>query len=97
MIPMRRLPNDDPNTSDAITDRAPGTFYWYVSDDGSKRRIFFRCPNGNLCNVPIAPTRLRNGATWQWNGNEDAPTLSPSIDCKGCWHGHIRNGTLQNA
>ena len=31
---------------------------------------------------------------WDWDGNRDAPTFSPSIDCSGhCgWHGYIRNG-----
>jgi hypothetical protein len=31
-------------------------------------------------------------AQWDWDGNRDAPTFSPSVDCKGCWHGYIRNG-----
>lgn len=31
---------------------------------------------------------------WDWNGNRDAPTFSPSVNCeKVCgWHGYIRNG-----
>lgn len=29
---------------------------------------------------------------WDWDGNVLAPTFTPSIDCKGCWHGYIRNG-----
>lgn len=30
--------------------------------------------------------------SWEWDGNREAPTFSPSIDCKGCWHGYIRAG-----
>ena len=34
--------------------------------------------------------------SWLWDGNKDAPTLTPSIACgmpKGCdWHGHMRAG-----
>lgn len=31
---------------------------------------------------------------WDWDGNMEAPTFSPSINCEGnCgWHGYIRNG-----
>lgn len=29
---------------------------------------------------------------WQWDGNVDRPTLTPSIDCTGCFHGYLRNG-----
>lgn len=31
---------------------------------------------------------------WDWDGNREAPTFSPSIDCsKACgWHGYIRAG-----
>lgn len=31
---------------------------------------------------------------WNWNGNREAPTLTPSINCdKHCgWHGYIENG-----
>lgn len=31
---------------------------------------------------------------WDWDGNHEAPTFSPSINCEGhCgWHGYIRAG-----
>jgi hypothetical protein len=31
-------------------------------------------------------------AQWEWNGNREAPTFQPSVDCKGCWHGYIISG-----
>ena len=33
-------------------------------------------------------------AQWDWDGNREAPTFTPSINCEGnCgWHGYIRNG-----
>lgn len=36
----------------------------------------------------------KNGGVpqWAWDGNRDAPTFAPSINCKGCWHGYVRNG-----
>ena len=36
---------------------------------------------------------------WEWDGNEEKPTLSPSIACgmpKGCdWHGYMKAGRLE--
>jgi Family of unknown function (DUF6527) len=36
----------------------------------------------------------KNGGTaqWDWDGNREAPTFMPSINCMSCWHGYIRNG-----
>lgn len=38
----------------------------------------------------------QNGGSpqWDWDGNREAPTFTPSINCeKHCgWHGHIRAG-----
>lgn len=53
----------------------------------------FRCPCG--CGgeswLPVG----RGDAGWEWDGNEEAPTLTPSVlqqrlPCK--WHGWLRNG-----
>lgn len=72
------------------------------SDDGET--FDFACPKHNRRCGPLliagAPHGIkrdgqnRDGgqAQWDWDGNADAPTFSPSIDCKRCWHGYIRNG-----
>ena len=31
---------------------------------------------------------------WAWDGNEEAPTLSPSLHAIGDWHGYVQNGEL---
>ncbi len=36
-------------------------------------------------------------AMWDFDGNAAAPTFSPSINCKGCWHGYIRAGRCVTA
>ena len=33
---------------------------------------------------------------WGWDGNEDKPTLMPSIHALGQWHGYLREGRLQS-
>lgn len=37
------------------------------------------------------PTGLR---VWGWDGNEDKPTLAPSLWHVGTWHGHLWAGRL---
>ena len=36
---------------------------------------------------------------WDWDGNRDNPTFSPSINCESScgWHGYIRNGRCVSA
>jgi hypothetical protein len=69
---------------------------------GSEVFFSFTCPNGNTCgwlpilgrtNIPHDPQNKNGGkAHWGWDGNRESPTLTPSIDCGGCWHGFIENG-----
>ena len=35
-------------------------------------------------------------AEWTWDGNEDAPTLTPSVHHVGAWHGWIRAGRMES-
>jgi hypothetical protein len=34
---------------------------------------------------------------WGWDGNREAPTLTPSINVIGRWHGWLQAGKLVNA
>ena len=36
----------------------------------------------------------RDALMADWDGNEDKPTITPSIHAVGCWHGWCRNGRL---
>lgn len=77
-------PDDAPIGTFDITDRDDGKF------------ILFICPNGQRCGVDIseAPRGTGDPPEWGWDGNYDAPTLTPSINCiGGCgWHGFITKG-----
>ena len=33
---------------------------------------------------------------WGWDGNEEKPTLTPSIHDVGHWHGFLRSGVLES-
>lgn len=33
---------------------------------------------------------------WGWDGNEESPTLTPSIHDVGNWHGYLKAGLLES-
>lgn len=63
-------------------------------------RFQFQCRSqkNQHCSINIVnagyDTPKRN---WKLKGEVDAPTLSPSINCPGCWHGHIDTGVFMTA
>lgn len=66
-------------------------------ENGQPKWMSFPCPGKSgvaRCMVPLSPQRNGNGATWQWNGDREKPTLTPSINCHGCWHGFITDGVI---
>jgi len=90
-----------------------GAFWWRVQNgreyssidkDGKHpTHLAFMDNRGRYHAVPINPVKGNNGAGWDWDGNLDKPTLSPSIlssgnDAKGNkvvhWHGFIRGGVV---
>lgn len=89
----------------SIGDLKPGQWQIRVVDDyrvnGVVPELFIGCPNGKgLCCHPIAPgVPNRNGSVWNWDGNREHATLSPSIYCQpekgGCgFHGFLSLGVL---
>jgi len=70
---------------------------------GVEQTFSFNCPKyDRRCFglVIVGKTDLKrdpqgqNGgiAQWEWDGNREKPTFTPSINCGKCWHGYIRNG-----
>lgn len=89
---------------------ADGRFeYWDmgyrpVPDDSPPEdvhRFAYRCRVGHdRCSLNLRGRGhdIQN-KSWTWDGNVDAPTLSPSINCQtdGCgWHGFIEGGVFKN-
>jgi hypothetical protein len=50
-----------------------------------------------LVRIPISETGRDITPVWKWDGNKEAPTLTPSIDVHGVWHGFLTNGKLITA
>ena len=65
-----------------------------TTEPSGQRQFWFRCPGKCGCVAPLALRPVVNGAaqSWDFDGNEDAPTLHPSINHVGCWHGWLRAG-----
>ena len=83
--------------------KQPGDFcFWHIAEDGQSAFMAFKCPCGaDQCrkrthdSIPVrvgAPQPDQHN--WGWDGNLDAPTLTPSIHRTGdCgWHGHLQAG-----
>jgi hypothetical protein len=65
-------------------------------------RIMFVCPAGKRCGVFLGPAFQAKPSdgdpnVWGWDGNDERPTLTPSINCVGgCgWHGFITAGVMR--
>jgi len=50
-----------------------------------------------LVRLPISKTGNDVPPVWKWDGNKNAPTLTPSINVIGVWHGWLREGRLITA
>ena len=65
--------------------------------DGKPKWMRFQCqgyPKAE-CMIALRPHQKNSqGASWEWDGNREKPTITPSINCANCWHGFIRNGTV---
>lgn len=76
----------------------PGDFLWSRSSSDDPARILFICPCGcgDHTGVPVRPESTP-GPVWTWDGNRDAPTLTPSLQrVGGCnWHGFLTAGEFR--
>lgn len=78
----------------------PAGAFWFISSHGGTPDVVlgFQCPCG--CGKPGALPLYREGEqpiqrpAWLWDGNKDAPTLTPSVQrthvCN--WHGFLQSG-----
>ena len=46
--------------------------------------------------IRISRTPNNNPRVWTWNGNEDKPSLTPSLHWPGHWHGYLTDGVLKS-
>jgi hypothetical protein len=75
----------------------------FIGDDGNgnPKWMAFPCQGvvRETCHIALRPSQKNAvGASWEWDGNREAPTITPSVNCeKVCgWHGWIRNGQFES-
>jgi hypothetical protein len=71
-----------------------------VADAKTAQGFTFVCPKtAKKCGTIVIgyPNKPSHSPSWQFDGNQQAPTLRPSIDCRGgCkWHGFLTNGVFK--
>ncbi len=82
--------------ADHWADLEPGEFCYRRREDGTVKWLnFWPCDSKAPLSASIAPQRNGNGAAWALSGSEEAPTLSPSVDAAGVWHGFLTNGVAR--
>jgi hypothetical protein len=75
-------------------DGRPGAYLFM--DDGNTLVVSCPCGGGEIIGLPIrlAADPEKKRPCWVWNGNVDAPTITPSVRrldaCK--WHGFLTSG-----
>lgn len=64
------------------------------TEPSGQRRFWFVCPGRckGLTAIALRPVLDGSGQSWEFDGNLDAPTLRPSINHLGCWHGWLTSG-----
>lgn len=80
-------------------DLAPGSWTFGYDMDNKIAAIDFVCPCG-CGSVGVLPIRDGfGGPRWTWDGNNETPTLTPSVQkTSGCkWHGHLVAGEWRPA
>lgn len=92
----KRADFDDLDTNGEV-----GDWCFAETRDGPCMLLLYPYGNG-LRDVVHLPLSREAGVPkrWDWNGSEDAPTLSPSIrvmvsNQEERWHGYLRNGILE--
>lgn len=64
------------------------------TEPSGQRRFWFVCPGHckGLTAIALRPVVDGSVQSWEFDGNMDAPTLRPSINHTGCWHGWLTSG-----
>ena len=71
-----------------------GSFFVEPHGDGDFS-FWYRCPCGCGLQGPLLVGRERKpdiSPSWTWNGSTDKPTLQPSVNHEGHWHGWLIDG-----
>lgn len=84
-----------------------GHFYWAVDPTDGERFLWMKLPSqdgdpmGAACSIPVRPAADPSMPSWNWDGNLEKPTLTPSVfhdpnqpQSRYHWHGFITAGRM---
>ncbi|MDY6979357.1 MAG: DUF6527 family protein [Pseudomonadota bacterium] len=79
-------------------DHPPGAFKFYANEAGEIIGMNAVMPFNNEQGKQLAtfPFTAKHKHHWQWDGNREKPTLSPSLHLPGHWHGYLRGGEFKS-
>lgn len=70
---------------------------WCIVDHPDKQTDIWICfPGRRFSRIPVNDCEEWGSPCWRWDGNRDAPTLTPSIHLINEWHGYMTNGELRS-
>jgi len=74
-----------------------GDYCYYENQKDETAGIIILCPGcgkESALSFKTATIKTAPHPIWQWNNNKEKPTLTPSVNSKGCceWHGYLKNG-----
>ena len=78
--------------------RVPGSVHFtnHVDHPNEQGTLLFFCPCGcgaqNRITVGEGFKPNIHAPSWHWDGNRVDPTLKPSVNVEGHWHGWLRGG-----
>ena len=75
----------------------PGDFYFQRVDGMSGETcLHIMIPDGAFICIGVQRGGPGGPKVWGWDGNEERPTIQPSILCTGHWHGYLEAGRLRS-
>lgn len=90
-----------------VCESRPGDFVFKDIDGDATRdlgrvdQMEYTCPRtGRYCGTVMVGVQRKpaESPSWNWDGNWENPTLTPSINCQGgCrWHGYLTAGVWKD-
>ncbi|SFJ36943.1 DUF6527 family protein [Albimonas pacifica] len=85
-----------PDEGDFEGEGRPGSFRLIPGERQGEYEFAYICPCGcgaeGWLLVGHGHKPMGRRASWRWNGSTSAPTLDPSVNHVGHWHGWLRDG-----
>lgn len=88
-----------PDKDAFLRDRIAGSFHIGAADSDGELSFWYCCPCGCGAVAPLLAGKQFKpslGPSWLWDGSTDAPTLTPSVNHVGHWHGWLRAGVWES-